>query len=254
MRFGVIGYGRFGKLWAQLLRSFGHVLVSEISCESGTQDEGLVFVTLREVVEVDLLFLLVPISAMEDLCRDLEHIIGPKTIVVDACSVKCYPARVMKEYLPQGQEIIATHPLFGPDSVAKFGLEGRQIAVCPVSAKEKNVVFFNSMMKRMGLSVIETTPEEHDKQMARSQALVHFIGRGLGPLELKDQEIATPDYKTLLQMNAMVEHDTWELFYDMQTYNPYAADMRQVFLKELGELETKIEARTHLKNNFEPGF
>ncbi len=86
-----------------------------------------------------------------------------------------------------------------------------------------------------GVKVIECTPKEHDQIMARTQALVHFIGRAL--VGLTAQEISTPDYVNLLQMMTKVTNDTKELFYDMQTLNPYAADMRDDLLRKLFTLQ-----------------
>jgi prephenate dehydrogenase len=76
--------------------------------------------------------------------------------------------------------------------------------------------------------------------MARSQALVHFIGRGLTPLDLGSQQISTPDYQALLDMNDMVRHDSWELFYDMQNNNPYTRKVRQILLTSLQKLHHGI--------------
>ncbi len=68
--------------------------------------------------------------------------------------------------------------------------------------------------------------------------MVHFIGRGLP--HLKAQKIATPGYSRLLHMIDVVHNDTWELFYDMQQLNPYAAQERKKYLANLRRIEDKV--------------
>ena len=128
MRIGIIGYGRFGKLWAECLADSGQeVLVYEKRVKSKKlKVKSCEFVSLDKVVKVDFLFLLVPISEIENICREIARLLDKNTVVVDACSVKVFPAKIMIKYLPDKQPIIATHPLFGPDSVGRFGLKGQK--------------------------------------------------------------------------------------------------------------------------------
>ncbi len=247
--FGIIGFGRFGQLWAECLKPFGEVKIYDKKTPTPAPaaknaksviSKNFRFVSLKEVAAVDLLFLLVPISEIENICKKIAPLLNTQTVVIDACSVKTAPARSMKKWLPAGQPIIATHPLFGPDSVKKFGLENQKIVTCSVRATAAQLTSFEKMLKKLKLKIIHATPQQHDLQMAKSQALVHFLGRGLGPLNLGPQPIATPDYNTLLRMNDMVNNDTWQLFYDMQNYNPYTQKIRNTFLKSLQKLDHGI--------------
>ena len=76
--------------------------------------------------------------------------------------------------------------------------------------------------------------------MARSQALVHLLGRAFSDLKLEEQEISTPDYESLLRIDHLVTNDTWQLFNDMQVYNPYTPLMRLTLRQSLDMLEEKI--------------
>lgn len=229
---GIIGAGRFGLLWADALASFAEIRVFDHKIHS---EEELV-----AVVQSDLVFLCVPISAMEETCKTIASMLSPNTIVVDVCSVKVYPVEVMKKHLPEHQPIIATHPLFGPDSTARNGMPGQRIVVSPIRATDKQLEMLTSLCDNLSLQIIDASPEEHDKQMARSQALVHFIGRGLGPLELTDQVIATPFYRLLLDMTNMTESDTMQLFQDMQQYNPYTKELRKQLVENLQTIDSDL--------------
>jgi len=240
--FGVIGFGRFGKLWTKCLAEHGRVLVYEKKEIDNKNDyPDLEFVSLEKVINCDILFPLVPISEFKKCCQEIKPYLNNKTLVVDVCSVKIHPAQAMKEVFSDDQPIIASHPLFGPDSAKRDGLAGHKIVVCPIRVSEEQKQKFLNLLNNFNLEIIECTPEEHDLQMARSQALVHFIGRGLTDLDLKEQQISTPDYHSLLRMNSMVQNDTEQLFFDMQTYNPYTAEIREQFLQGLKKVQTKIE-------------
>jgi len=228
MNFGIIGYGRFGKLWASCLKPYGDVKIFNKH-------------NLDEVLRTNILFLLVPIGRFEAVCKRIAKKVPETTLIVDACSVKVHPARVMQKIFSKKQPLLATHPLFGPDSVARLGLKGRKIVLCPLRAEKKWTDELKKLFKKMGLKILTCTPEEHDRQMARSQALVHFLGRGLASLKLAEQDLCTPDYEALRRIDSVVNNDTWELFFDMQRYNPFAQTMRKKMLKKLRELNRKIE-------------
>ncbi len=118
MIFGILGYGRFGKLWDSCLEPYGEVRVFDPK-----KDETRRFNTLEEVLTVDFLFILVPIERFESVCKSISKEIPTTTVVVDACSVKVHPAQVMQKVFSKKQPLLGTHPLFGPDSVERLGLK-----------------------------------------------------------------------------------------------------------------------------------
>lgn len=236
---GIIGYGRFGKLWASCLTRFGTVFVYDKRGLPAILPRGIKAATLSQVVDVTMLFLLVPISQIESCCKEIAPLLQKHTIVLDACSVKLYPTKFMKKNLPTNQPVIATHPLFGPDS-SKNGVIGKKIVFSPLRASRGQIALCKKILRSLGLIVLHTTPSQHDRAMARSQALVHLIGRSLKPLRLQSQEISTPDYASLLAMQAMVQNDSWQLFLDMQNYNPYTKSIRKKFLQKLMSIEKSL--------------
>src|SRR5512136_288369 len=82
------------------------------------------------VIASDLILLAVPISTVEAVCRDMASLLKPGQLVVDTCSVKEKPVRMMLAELPEYVQILGTHPLFGPDS-GKKGIAGLKITLCP---------------------------------------------------------------------------------------------------------------------------
>ena len=241
--FGVIGYGRFGKFWTNRLLKLGKVWVYEprpLKEKPNSQLDARDINTL--LAKVDVLFLAMPISQVEDICKQIKTKLEPETIVADVCSVKVYPAKVMRQILPKNQPLIGTHPLFGPDSAGRAKtLKGFKIVVCPLRASKPKLQSFTKILKKLQAELIFTTPENHDLQMARSQALIHYIGRGIQSLNLRPQKIATLDYSSLLHIKDVVVHDSWRLFFDMQNFNPYIKDIRSRLTDNLRAIELKIQ-------------
>ena len=153
----------------------------------------------------------------------------PGTLVIDVCSVKKLPSEIMLKFLPENVNILATHPMFGPDS-AKDTLFGKKVAVCPVRIEEAMFNNLKSYLRNHAINVVETTPDKHDQEIAHSLVLTHFIGRALIDYDAKPLEIDTLGYRRLMKILKTVENDTWQLFVDMNKYNPYAAEVRQEFL------------------------
>jgi prephenate dehydrogenase len=148
----------------------------------------------------------------------------------------------MQKIFSATQPLLATHPLFGPDSVKRSGgLAGHKIVVCPVQCTIEQQHAMEELFKKMGLTVLLATPDAHDREMASSQGLVHFIGRGLAALDLQPQDISTPDFQALLRINQMVLNDTWRLFLDMHQYNPYTKQIRKKFIHQLVKLDQAID-------------
>lgn len=240
MKFGIIGLGRFGNLWANALLPFGEVFVYDKHTIHNNHP-NIIVSSLSEVTNVDFLFLLVPISELEHCCNEIKDLLHPHTVVVDCCSVKVYSTTVMKKIFNNNQLIIATHPLFGPDSVKKTGgLAGHKIVLCPTQSEHSKQAQIKELFTHMGLEILIASPDEHDKQMAKSQCLVHFIGRGLVALNLSQQALSTPDFQALLNINNMVVNDKRQLFLDMQKYNPYAKSIRHILIQQLIALDNEI--------------
>ncbi len=227
---GVIGYGRFGQFWANILSSNYDVIVtdSEDLAQQAEQSGVRFALSLDDLcAEASSIFLCVPISQIEATVRDLSRCLKPGTTVLDTCSVKSYPARVMGEMLVNLEDIemIATHPMFGPDS-GKKQLKGLPIVMWPLTGKSKIYEQWQGFFSELGLIVIEMSPDEHDQLAANSQGITHYVGRVLGEMELAKTPIDTSGYKTLLNTIELTCNDTWELFHDLQRFNPFTQDMR----------------------------
>lgn len=237
---GIIGFGRFGKLASHYLAKDFEVFVhtrADKAAEIG--QTGARAASMEAVCKQDIVIPCVPISILKDFLKDIAPLIKPNALIIDVCSVKEYPIRWMKEILPDTVSILATHPMFGPDS-ASDSLEGRKICLCKVKIAEKQYRKIRKYLSSKGLVVIEATAREHDEQIATSLALTHLIGRTLSESGATQLDIDTEGYKRLLHILEVVERDTWQLFTDMHHYNSYARKKRVEFMEVMQDISSRL--------------
>jgi prephenate dehydrogenase len=239
---GLIGYGRFGRLTVRNLAPEFEVVVYTRNQDKGPDiaEVGGRLVSVEEASAQKIVILCVPISAMRKTLGKIAPLLKPDAIVVDVCSVKVYPAQWMRELLPPSVEILATHPMFGPDSAAK-SVSGHKIVLCPERISTERYRKIKHWLGKKGMALIETSPEEHDRKIAVSLALTHFIGRSLAEFGAPTLDIDTEGYKRLLHILGVVNNDTWQLFEDMHHFNPFAKEKRRDFLKAMSKIDAHLE-------------
>lgn len=208
---GIVGFGRFGNLLKSILDSDHQVL---------TFDQGDSY---ERLADCEYVFLCVPIRALEPVLAQIAPHLGAKTTVIDTCSVKCYPVACMQQALPTSTPIIATHPLFGPDS---YGEEyANRIMMHAVRDAAAGYAYWQGYFNDKGIETIELTPDEHDRFAARSQGITHLLGRVLQTMQIKPTPIDTLGFERLLGIMNQTCNDSWELFNDLQHYNPYTQSL-----------------------------
>jgi len=218
-KIGIIGYGRFGKVLAKLLEKDFTLNIYDPTIKNNTD----LLVTEDRLLESDTIFIAVPIREFEQVIKNIAPKLSKNTTIIDVCSVKIHPVEIMKKYLPKEIGIIATHPMFGPDSIDANG----PLNMMMHSVRDTQHCYgsWRSFFANQGFNIIEITPDEHDQLAAKSQSVVHFIARVLDDFGVQESPVDTQGFKHLLALVDNNCHDTWELFYDLQNYNPYAKEM-----------------------------
>lgn len=241
-RFGIVGFGRFGELLAGIARADFAVRVVEADPKRQrlAQEKGFEVVAFEALADVDFICLAVPISSLEQLLQKLAPLVNKKQVVMDVCSVKVYPAGLMQNYLPTCQ-LLATHPLFGPDS-AKAGLDGLQIALCPLRIDEENLGFIKDFWANKGVFITQTTPDAHDHDMIFSLALTHTISRLIIGMELPSLTLTTKSFNALKQVADLSAKDTPQLFHDMLYYNPYLKELKDRLERATAQTLARLDA------------
>jgi prephenate dehydrogenase len=242
----VYGYGRFGKLWADIMSEDFQVKVySRRGLKEEEVSPGIEISTAEDIFNCDAMFFCVAISSFEQVLLESKEYFNPKTIYFDTCSVKVYPAKWMTENIPANSQIIATHPMFGPDSYHNSSSK-LPLAFCNISANEEVFNFWSNYFSNKKMRVEVMSPEQHDEMVAYSQGITHYVGRVLADLTLQPTRIDTMGYGKLLEIIEQTCNDNWQLFIDLQRFNPYTKNMRE-------DLRNSLEKVYAILNQIENG-
>lgn len=241
MTVGVYGMGRFGRLWAELLSQEFRVVGANRSVVA-EPPTGVSMVAPEELGACNAVFLCVAISAVPAVLEQIGPHLRPGQLVADTCSVKSRPVAWMSHALPESVQILGTHPMFGPDSLRDR--EGAlPLVLSPVRVEEDTYAAWQDRFRRLGMELYEMSPEEHDRQAAYTQGITHLIGRILADFGVPDSEIGTLGYRRLQQVMEQTCNDPYQLFLDLQHYNPYTPEMRSRFTDSLNRVVADLNDR-----------
>ena len=238
---GIIGYGRFGKILADLLSKKYEVRVYDI--QEIDNYEGVDICSLPEVLECILVFIAVPIRAFEEVVKEIATYKLYNTTIIDVCSVKVYPVEIMEKHLPDHVGIIASHPHFGPDSYSPF--RELKATICLVRDVYKRINDVKEIFESQSIRTIDMTSDEHDRIAASSQGVTHFIGRVLNESGIRSTNMNTMGFNELLGVIEQTCNDSWDLFKDLQRYNPYTNDMIDKLVGTIEKIHKQIKDDTH---------
>jgi prephenate dehydrogenase len=209
----------------------------------------VVFGNLEQVATADVVIPTVPISAFRATVRQLAPLLKKHCLFIDVCSVKMFPVAVMEEVLPPSVSILATHPMFGPDSYHKNGgLTGLKIVLHPVRIATDQYQRIKDLCQAVGLKVQELDPTTHDRLAVHSQLYSFLIGRLSGMMGIKPTPVDTYWSHFFVEHSQMVENDGSQLFRDMIQYNQFAQPFLQTFRLTVDHLLHHISGKDHLKN------
>ena len=237
----IVGAGAFGEFCIPHLSGFFRIGLCDPrrDLDGICQRHGVEVIDLATAAKQDIVLLAVPFRHLRSVARAIAPHLKPGSLVVDVCSIKVKLLTILEEELPPNTGIIGTHPLFGPQS-GRSGIAGLRIAICPVRGQKAPAVE-RFLRRELGLDVIRTTAEEHDRQMAYVQGLTHLISRIVVMMGVPPLEHATATFSHLNAMVDMVRHDSTELFRTIITDNPFAGDMTQSFVRATNDVLQSLD-------------
>lgn len=239
---GIIGFGAFGRLMARHLRPHFRLCAYDPALPLGAFAEApdIMIASLVAAARCPIVILAMPVSRLEETVTAIGPHLRPGALVIDVGSVKVGPAEIMRKGLPRRVDIVATHPLFGPQS-ARDGIAGLKIAVCPVRGdRSPRVAAF--LRRILRLDVIVTTPEAHDREAAMVQGLTHLIAKVLVQMEPLPTRLTTRSFDLLLEAVGMVRHDAPEVFRAIERANPFSREVRRRFFDLAYALDAELGA------------
>lgn len=239
---GIIGFGAFGRLTARHLRSHFRLCAYDPVLPPGAFVETLDVTpaSLGTAASCSIVILATPVSRLEETVNAIGPFLRPGALVLDVGSVKTIPAEIMRKGLPPHVDIVATHPLFGPHS-ARDGIAGLKIALCPIRG-DRGLRVAAFLRRILGLDVIVTTPEAHDRDAAMVQGLTHLIAKVLVQMEPLPTRLTTKSFDLLLEAVGMVRHDAPEVSRAIERANPYSQEVRRRFFDLAYALDAELGA------------
>ena len=232
MNFALLGYGRFGKAFTDLLLQAGH-RVRVFDPQAKVPQTLAVSSPAEAIVDATWVVLAMPVPAMHEALLEIRPLLHPRQTVIDVGSVKLRPCALMGDLLGAHIPHAGTHPLFGPLSLARDEHPLRTVlcrsAQHPGAAKRTRQLF-----ESLGCEVVDQDPVAHDRAMAETHALTFFIAKALVEMGVgEDLSMAPPSFLGLANMLTAVRGDAGHLFAAIQRENPYASAARVHLLETL---------------------
>ncbi|MEK7093237.1 MAG: prephenate dehydrogenase/arogenate dehydrogenase family protein [Patescibacteria group bacterium] len=237
---GIVGYGAFGKLLHTLVGRFAPSAEVRVF-SSREKPDGKTFFTLEETAQSDAVVLAVPIHAFEDALKNILPLVCKDTVIIDVATVKVHTTAILKRVAGE-QPYIATHPMWGPESYEKRNgdVSGFRIVLAEHSLPNEVYTALAEFLKQCGFDVVEMTPEQHDKHLAETLFLTHFIGQIVAQGGFNRTEIDTVSFGYLMDAVESVKHDG-KLFKDVYTFNPYCKEVLERFEISEGKVSKLLE-------------
>ena len=250
----ILGYGRFGRALGGLLSEAGiahrahdphllptgdeaHAIPAEYRAESlASLVRGVSFVVVA-----------VPVAQMRRALTELRpHVEAarPHPVVLDVGSVKVGPSAALADVMGHSIPWCATHPLFGPSSLA-LAERPLRVVVCPAPDEYGHATAtarVRDLYQRIGCEVIEQTPESHDRVMAHTHALTFFIAKGMIDAGAgMDVPFAPPSFQAMARAIETVRSDAGHLFAAIARDNPFAAEARKQLVQALSTIDRALD-------------
>jgi prephenate dehydrogenase len=191
----------------------------------------------------DLVMLAVPISLACSLAEQICPLLGAGSLLCDVTSLKLRICEVMQRAAPG--ECLGLHPMFAPSIQ---GYAGHKIIFCPLRDGEKARAL-RAMLVASEFELQESAPEQHDRAVSVVQVLLHFA-KFVGAHALRESGLSlaetlrfsSPVYTLELALIARLFGQDPALYEAIQRENPYAAEMRELFLRSAHAVAGLLES------------
>lgn len=120
--------------------------------------------------------------------------------------------------------------MFGPESYQKQNedVRGFRIVVTEHTLPEEMFNSLRESLSKLGFVVIEMSADEHDKLLAETLFLTHYIGQTMQEGGFLRTTMDTVSFSYLMDAVESVMHDK-KLFADVYRYNPYCKEVAERF-------------------------
>lgn len=238
----ILGYGRFGRALGQLFAEAG-TLHRAYDAHTQVPAEYRAASIEQLVSAAKFVIVAVPVDGMRAALVQLLPHLRPSQVVLDVGSVKVRPSADLAEVLADAIPWCATHPLFGPLSLA-LAERPLRVVVCPAKSHPRAAAQARALYEQIGCEVIEQTPEGHDRLMAHTHALTFFVAKGMIDAGAgMEVPFAPPSFQAIARTIETVRSDAGHLFAAIARDNPFAAEARKQLVSALSSIDQALDAQ-----------
>jgi prephenate dehydrogenase len=199
------------------------------------------------IKEADYLIICLPAKITFNFFNNYDSQLFKQILVLDTLSIKSGIASI---YLEKGLSALSINPMFGPD----LELAARNMIVCNY-ANNADAEWLVSLFSNRGVRVTFLSADEHDKVTSIVQAATHAaimaFGSALSKFGIdinKQLVVSTPLFYSLYAIYSRIISGNSDVYWEIQTENPYAEAARSVLIDSLQSIDNTI------KNNKENSF
>jgi prephenate dehydrogenase/chorismate mutase len=197
--------------------------------------------TRTDLATADIVLLAVSQKVMVEALPNILPCLNSNCLIVETLSTKSAFLGLLDRY-DFVQQVLGINPMFSGD----LNPSGRPVAAV-VYRNGFLVSEFLALLKTWQLNVILMDPAEHDREMATLQSLSHAIilsfGKTLSKLHITESTIAMlapPPFQVLLSLLARMTQNHPDVYWEIQSDNPHAREVRETLQTAMSELENMI--------------
>lgn len=254
MKVAIIGAGRMGSWFAKFFMEQG------ISVVVSDKDEDKLLKTAKElkvetasnvdaVKSADRILICVPIEGFEDVIAEIHNYIQPEQEVMDICSVKEFPVKIMHRYIKNGS-ILGTHPMFGP---GVKGIKNQNFVLTPTNVKEEKLAEnLRGWLEDKGARVFIMSPRQHDELMSVVIGLPYFLSLVTCDTLIsygrftEARKVSGASCKLLLTLVEAIASEEAEFSTSLQMNLPETDKVEELFLTKTAEWLDLVKRRDRL--------
>lgn len=258
MRVAVVGLGLIGGSFALALKD-KNIASSVVGVEANASNAqtalrlGLVekVLPLNEAVDgADLVALAVPVDAIPQLAIKVLNRATENQIVIDMGSTKEELCEIISQHPKRGR-FVATHPMWGtefsgPEAATVESFAGRAVVICQKEMSDAGAVErVEDIYRKLGMTVLEMNPEQHDLHTAYVSHISHITSFILSTTVLeKEREeeaifnLAGGGFDSTVRL-AKSSADTWIPIFMQNKYN--VLDVLREYIHQLNLFRKALE-------------
>jgi len=254
MKVAIIGAGKMGRWFTRFFLEEGDSVVVSSRSEGKLlklrEEFGVEIASnVGAVKKADRVLICVPIENFEEVVKEIHSHVRPDQVVIDICSIKEIPVKIMHKYIEAGITL-GTHPVFGPGVKS---IKDQNFILTPVDKKEEAFAGnFKSWLEKRGANVFIMSPKKHDELMSVVLGLPHFLGLVVCDTLLdyenflETRRVAGTSYKMLLTLAEAIVSEETEFYASLQMMLPKLEKIEGLLLEKSREWLDVVKRRDRL--------